>query len=202
MYHGIFQNASLYQFFYRVDCEIADSARKAGCPYDDGPLHRADYPRKPRGVPSGLDKEYERRKSFCCGREGCRHRMTPPSVRFLGRKVYVGAVIVLCTAMQHGVNHDRAQQLWELLGISRQTLKRWRMYWLQTFPATPFWKEARARFSPPVEEGDLPLSLLTRFAGELMSQLCLLMQFLLPITTGSAGNRERNLRGVNSSRRG
>jgi hypothetical protein len=40
--------------------------------------------------------------SLCCSRDGCRRRMTPPSVRFLGRRVYLGAVLVLVSAMQQG----------------------------------------------------------------------------------------------------
>jgi hypothetical protein len=38
------------------------------------------------------------RFSFCCDRDGCRNRATPPSVRFLGRKVYLGAVVMLISA--------------------------------------------------------------------------------------------------------
>ncbi|NLS97786.1 MAG: hypothetical protein GXX96_37065 [Planctomycetaceae bacterium] len=35
-------------------------------------------------------------------RDGCRKRTTPLSVRFLGRKVYLGAVVVLVAAMRQG----------------------------------------------------------------------------------------------------
>jgi len=189
MYHGLLRDSKLYVFLYRVDCEIADCAMRASCPDCGGPLHCADYPRKPRGAACTLGPESEWRKSFCCGKRGCRHRMTPPSVRFLGRKVYLGAVIVLSAAMQHGLQNGRAQQLGELLGVSRQTLQRWRTYWQQTFVQTPFWKQARALFSPPVVEGELPSSLLSRFAGELMSQLILLLRFVAPVTTGSAGQK-------------
>jgi hypothetical protein len=34
-----------------------------------------------------LDKGYGQRFSFCCAVGGCRKRTTPPSLRFLGRKV-------------------------------------------------------------------------------------------------------------------
>ena len=58
--------------------------------------------------------------------EGCRRRHTPPSVRFLGRRVYVGLVVVLVSAMRHGLTAPRVQRLREQLGIDRQTLERWR----------------------------------------------------------------------------
>lgn len=190
MYHSLLRDSKLYLFLYRVDCEMAESAMRARCPKCGGPLHRANYPRKPRGAACPLGPEYERRNSLCCGRSGCRRRLTPPSVRFLGRKVYLGAVIVLCAAMRHGLHSGRAQQLWELLGVSRQTLQRWRTYWQQTFVQTPFWKQARALLSPPVVEGELPGSLLSRFAGEWMSQLVLMLRFVAPVTTESAGHKE------------
>jgi hypothetical protein len=107
-------------------------------------------------------------------------------VRYLGRKVYLAAVIVLCTAMQHGVTPQRTAQLQEAVGVSRQTLKRWRQFWQQLFVATPFWQQGRSRFLPPVEEGDLPQSLLLRFPGELFAQLCSLLRFIAPLTTSSA----------------
>ena len=45
--------------------------------------------------PGDLPDEYRYRFSFCCDRDGCRKRVTPPSVRFLGRRVYLGAVVIL-----------------------------------------------------------------------------------------------------------
>jgi hypothetical protein len=78
------------------DPSVCDPVRAAGCPYCGAALHAGDYPRKPRGVPrSLLGPAYERRLSLCCSREGCRRRVTPPSVRFFGRRVYLGALVVL-----------------------------------------------------------------------------------------------------------
>jgi hypothetical protein len=61
------------------------------------PAGRGGLPRAPRGAAEGLDASWDSRRSFCCAVEGCRRRSTPPSVRFLGRKVYVGAIVVLAT---------------------------------------------------------------------------------------------------------
>lgn len=187
MYQRLLGDARLYIWMEQVDGELADSARQAGCQRCRGRLHQANYPRKPRGAACELGPKFEQRRSYCCAHRECRRRMTPPSVRFFRRKVYLGAVFVLCMAMQHGVQSGRALQLGELLGVSRQTLVRWRIYWQQAFVQTPFWRHARTLLSPPVAEGELPTSLLCRFAGDLMSQLIKMLRFIAPLTSGSAG---------------
>jgi hypothetical protein len=47
-------------------------------------------------------------------------------VRFLGRKVYGGFIVVLLAAMSHGLSADRVRRLRELTGADRRTLERWR----------------------------------------------------------------------------
>ena len=101
----LLRSVPLFDFLVRVDRGIADEAWKGPCPHcTGGILHRADYPRKPRGHPAGLERrwDWELRRSFCCSREGCRRRTTTPSVRFLGRRVYLGVVVALVSAMAHG----------------------------------------------------------------------------------------------------
>src|SRR5260370_36061227 len=79
-----------------IDEQIAAAVAARGCPRCGGRLHRGDYARKPRGgLIAELADGEARRISLCCDREGCRKRALPPSVRFLGRKVYVGAAIVV-----------------------------------------------------------------------------------------------------------
>ena len=90
MYHDLPDDSRFWQFLFSVDLDMADTTRSKGCSCG-GRLHRADYPRKPRGGPDDLPEEYRQRLSFCCDRDGCRKRSTPPSVRFLGRKVYLVA---------------------------------------------------------------------------------------------------------------
>jgi hypothetical protein len=106
--HAILRDANLYTFLFQIDRDLAAEARAAGC-LCGGVLHSARYPRKPRGGPRGLGPEYETRLSFCCAKEGCRRRTTPPSVRFLGQRVYLGAVVVLVSAMEGGVTLKRAE---------------------------------------------------------------------------------------------
>ncbi|MGH8654001.1 MAG: hypothetical protein ACREYE_18360 [Gammaproteobacteria bacterium] len=110
-----------------------------------------------------MGPEYESRLSFCCAKEGCRRRTTPPSVRFLGQRIYLGAVVVLVSAMEGGVTAKRAERLRDLLRMSLRTLKRWRRWWRAVFVASTFWKQAKGRFTPPVDVAALPASLLERF---------------------------------------
>jgi hypothetical protein len=165
-----------------ADIEMAAEAQAEGCACG-GVLHSARYPRKPRGgPPAGLRAEYSTRESLCCAVEGCRRRVTPPSLRFLGRRVYLGAVVVLVSAMTGGVTEKRAAKMRDFAGVSIRTLQRWRTWWLATIPRTVFWKGARGRFAPPVEETGLPGSLLERFGAAARDGLLACLRFLSPIT--------------------
>jgi hypothetical protein len=186
VYHSFLGDARFYALLHQVDCNLASEARRAGCPKCEGRVHSARFPRKPRGAPIELGGEYDWRLSFCCAREGCRRRLTPASVRFLGRKVYLGAVIVLVSTMRHGVNVGRTERLNEILGVGAKTLGRWRKWWRDVFTETPFWRAARGGFPRSVIESELPASLLARFLGEERDRLVLTLRFLSPVTTSSA----------------
>jgi hypothetical protein len=151
-----------------------------------GRLDDGRYPRKPRVSPAvKLPDDYDRRFSYSCATRTCRKRQTPASTRFLGRRVYLGAVVVLATAMQQGTTRWRASQLRELLGVSVQTLARWRAWWAEAFVESAFWKAARAAFSPPVAEKAVPSSLLERFVGDAHEQLAALLRLLSPLSTAA-----------------
>lgn len=176
----------LQQLLEKVDSDVAQAVQQGGCLHCSGKLHRADYKRKPRGGPQAPEEVY--RDSFCCDQEGCRKRHTPPSVRFLGRKVYAGMVVVLVSALQHGLKPQRVQVLRECLGIDRRTLERWRQWWLKSFAKSSFWKGARARFMPLFCQKTLPWSLCQAFQlfqVERRDRLLDLLKFLSPITTTS-----------------
>ena len=108
------------------------------------------------------------------------------SVRFLGRRVYAGVVVVLIAAMQYGLNGRRVEVLRKELKIDARTLKRWREWWLGEFVQSPFWKVARARFMPLLRETEMPLSLVGRFSATCCEGLVKLMRFLAPIMIGKA----------------
>ena len=186
MCHGYLNNASFYHFLFQIDLDIASKVQQQDCQYCCGELHSARYPRKPRGPRHCLTKDYETRLSFCCAREGCRRRTTPPSVRFLGRKVYLGAIIILITALNHGLSSQRRQLLSEQLGINPKTFYRWLKWWREFFPTSDCWQSARGQFLPRLNLIELPGALLGRFTGrDLNQRLCQFLQLLLPLSTTS-----------------
>jgi hypothetical protein len=185
MHHRLLGDASFWTFLFAVDQDLARNTRQAGCSCG-GHLHSANYRRKPRGGPEGLPPECALRLSFCCDREGCRKRATPPSVRFLGRKVYLHAVVILVAAMLQGPSPRRVRELSELCGADRRTIARWQAFWRELFPQTSFWKVARGFLVPRFDGAVLPLALLQAFlrnAADCWQDWKRLLLFLSPITT-------------------
>lgn len=160
-----------------IDDQLAEQVHQRGCIHCGGPLHCGDYPRKPRGLPEGFEEAFSSRRSWCCGH--CRKRSTPPSVRFLGRKVYVGWLVFVAVI----------QWLAGMLpaAVPRRTLRRWSHWWRAVFVELPFWKMAVGQFvPPPPDTGQLPRSLVERFTGAVESQLQQALAFVAPVTTISA----------------
>jgi hypothetical protein len=182
--HAFLSDTRFWAFLLRVDEDLAAQVRAAGCRCG-GVLHSARYPRKPRGIArSVLGEGQDLRLSFCCAREGCRRRTTPPSVRFLGRRVFLGAVLVLILALAHGLPGRVLDRLGERFGASARTLRRWRHWWQEEFVATPWWRTVRGGFIPPPPPRALPGALLERFTGaDLASRLLQMLVFLLPLST-------------------
>jgi len=52
--HVFLQDPAFVRFLNRIDEELAAAARLGGCRFCEGPLHVADYPRKPRGCPAAV----------------------------------------------------------------------------------------------------------------------------------------------------
>lgn len=186
MYHTLPPAASFWPFLLTIDRDLAETTRKQGCACG-GRLHRADYPRKPRADSHMLPETFKSRFSFCCNRDECRKRTTPPSVRFLGRKIYLGAFIILISAMRHGPTPRRARELTTLFGIDRRTIVRWEQFWREHFPQSHFWKTAGARVILLADVATLPLSLLNAF--RVRYDDCdgwgRLLRFLSPSTTAT-----------------
>lgn len=178
MCHAVLQDPAFFRFLTRLDEEFAAATRLEGCRACEGPLHVANFPRKPRGCPAAVQEEYARRFSFTCGR--CDLRATSPSVRFAGRRVYLAVVLMLVSP----AGSASAQVLRDELRIAAVTLKRWRIWWGETFPSTPFWQSMCERFMPPVPIGQLPQSLLERFETNAMTdRLTQALRFITPLST-------------------
>ena len=184
MCHALLYDPKFLALLLRIDHELAAQTRMGGC-HCGGALHRADYPRKPRGCPAEVRPDHSSRLSFCCA--VCRRRATSLSVRFLGRRVYLGLAVVLVSARPAGPT-PAAARLGLALGVARHTLARWRVWWQEHFPLTPLWRATCARFMPPVSEARLPGELIVRFAatdaGPAPEALMRLLIWLSPVTVG------------------
>ncbi len=186
MCHAFIDDTKIYQLLVKIDQDIARQVQQAGCRCG-GDLHSARYPRKPRGLRALLGEHDHYRLSFCCNLDGCRRRTTPPSVRFLGRKVYLGVMVVLISALNHGLSAARKQRLIEQLGVTPQTLSRWRRWWREVFPTSRCWQAQTGVFMPPIDTTALPDALLARLsAPDIGIKVARLLLLLSPITTVSS----------------
>lgn len=181
------------------DRQLARAVAGGGCPLCGGPLHQANYQRKPRGgllaaAGEGLAKRY----ALCCGRRGCRRRQLPPSLRFFGRRVYLEVVVLFASAVAQVSSSLRAAA--EATRVPARTLQRWLRWWREDLPQLGWWAVLRARFAPPPPEAaHLPGSLLARLMGESGGGTFALVQLaarcLAPGTTAMA-DAARFLRGA------
>ena len=160
------QQSQLFLLLHTIDVEEANEAQAAPCSCG-GRLHKAYFPRKPRGGPPGLPEEYCIRLGLCCDREGCRERVLPASVLFWGRRVYWGVVLLVGTALrQQRLEGFTAKRVQDLFGIRRLTLNRWMRYFREIFPRSGSWQRVRGRVSPSVADRELPSAVLEAFLKE------------------------------------
>jgi hypothetical protein len=179
--HTTLLNAKFYAFLHCIDKDLAANMQAGGCRRCRSTLHKNRFPRKPRGAPAGVVEPF--RQSLRCSK--CNKRHTPPSVRWLGPKVYLGAIVVLASALRAGLTNQRAAHLAECINVPKRTIERWRTWWLRDFGESAFWQNARARLMPPIAVAALPASLLERFGGpDLSSQLVAVLRFLTPLNEG------------------
>lgn len=176
--HALLQNPKFLSLLLQIDTEFAAQMHASGCPCG-GALHRADYPRKPRACPKAIRHAFDSRLSFCCSL--CRKRFTCASVRFLGRRVYLGLAVLLVSVRRARLSTAAAQVV-QMLEVPERTVSRWRSWWLQLFPATPLWLAECARFMPSVCREHLPHSLIERFTGRAADRAVHLLAFLSPLS--------------------
>lgn len=178
-----------------IDRRIAEAVAAAGCRHCGGPLHQGNYERKPRGGSiAEAGEAFTLRYSLCCGRQGCRKRALPPSLRFLGRRVYLESVVLLASALAL----ETLRMASKVTSVPARTLRRWHAWWTEALPTSAVWTELRARFvPPPPAESELPRSLLERAEAVLSvdaavsNVLLLAARWLSPVTTQSVPDGSR-----------
>jgi hypothetical protein len=182
MFDRIELGGEFFEGLMGVDAAIVEKASGEACRFCGGRLHRGDYPRKPRGGLIGRAAESFRvRFSLCCGEEGCRRRATPPSVRFLGRRVYVAAVVIVASVV--ALASATASAASRATGIASRTTRRWLRWWRGPFTTTPVFVELSGRFLPSVSRRRLPTSILERLTSVPEARVRQLLGWLMPLTT-------------------
>jgi hypothetical protein len=171
---------------FAADLAAAERIRSEGCSRcRSGRLCVANYPRKARGLDDEAEGQgrYDLRLSFCCSRDGCRRRTTPPSVRFLGRHVYVAVRVLLAVSASSGA----APAAPATPPPARQTRRRWRSFWQERLLGSAVFIEMIAsRMTSPLESAEMPDALLDRLRGDRPSRVFAMLRLLAPWTTLSA----------------
>jgi hypothetical protein len=182
----------LFVHLEALDRAIARRVAASRCPVCGGPLHTGNYPRKPRGALIAPEGETSLvRFSLCCGREGCRKRATPPSLRFLGRRVYLGVVVIVASLVAQALGAAGAKAT----GVPPRTTRRWLGWWRGPFLSTEVLHAIRARLVG-VDIGEVPRSIVERLPGTVLEQTRTMLHLLAPLTTGSVLDGARFLRDI------
>ena len=202
MLHDLRLGVELFAWLLEMDRRLARWVAILGCRYCGGRLHQSHYRRKPRGAKLAEAAEaFALRHSLCCGREGCRRRTLPPSLRFLGRRVYVEAVVLVASVVSLLQGSVKVASC--AMAVPVRTLKRWGAWWTESFPQSRAWHEIRSRLIPSPEQGILPRSLYERLEEELSrggsarspGDVCVMAaQLLAPCSTPALPDASRFVR--------
>jgi hypothetical protein len=152
----------IWEMLKRIDYELAIKTKIEGCLRCKGKLDWASFPRKPRGIES---LQSERRMSFCCRK--CRKRVTPRSVRFLWKKVYV----LLAVALEPEVG---------MIGVCRRTINRWRAWWPEHLSEGSLFC-AHFRYLLPIEFAFDLRTMIESFSETVGHNFMILARFLSPL---------------------
>jgi hypothetical protein len=193
MFEEIELGSEFFERLLAIDEAVRARVAAAGCGFCGGRLHRSDYDRKPRGgVIAAAAEAFVRRFSLCCGREGCRRRATPPSVRFLGRRVYAGAAVLIASVVTLALAASAARRA---TGIASRTTRRWLRWWRGPFAVTPVFLELAGRMVG-IERLRLPASILDAMAMPAAARVRTILAWLAPLTTSSVPDGSRFVRGL------
>lgn len=178
---GLLGNVEFHEWLFRTDVDLAEQMRRRGCQRGDcgGRLHRADFPRKVRGLAVHESSSFASRIGLCCG--WCRRRVLPPTVRFFGRSSYafIAALVAVATALARGIAPGA-----RLVGAAWSTVAGWIRFLQCDLVCRGEWQAARGRLPAVLALEQLPLSLVEVF-GSVESDDAWLsaLRWLSPITT-------------------
>ena len=180
---NLLRDSRLFEFIEEIDHDSEIKCGAGPCPHCGAKLDRAFFKRKPRLVIGEFEEQFSVRPSFSCRKDGCRKRVTPVLLRFLGRKVYVSVIVVLVATMTAGPNPKRLSQIQREIGVPPRTVRRWLIFWRKIFTTTESWRYQRGHFIPAIHEALLPFSLLDRLRSmhdDCLQAFVILLRFTYP----------------------
>lgn len=180
--------AGIFKFHARLldaDVELATRIKVSGCLHCGSRLDVANYPRKVRGLTpeEELAGGYGLRLSLCCAREGCRRRMTPPSRRFFGRRVYASVVFLHVMLAAKGARDEETPTI--ASPPTRPTRRRWSDWWRVSFVCEPWFAVLASRLAVSLDLRRPVDDLVRRFGGSLLDRISDVLGLLAPLTTRS-----------------
>jgi hypothetical protein len=131
----------LFEYLADFDKKLFIETREKGCPKCCGPLHQSSYVRTIK-LSGGVMKSLIFR-GLCCGREGCRCRVRPPSCRFFGRSqtplfLFLFAEFLMSSGDKLA---DLLDEIVDKTGVATRTIFRWRQWVNKTFSRHSRWME-------------------------------------------------------------
>lgn len=190
MYLKFYFDAILWEKLYNIDKEIANFFHGSPCQENDcpGKLNWANYLRKPRGVIDSVESWLMLKFSLCCSQQGCRTRSTPPSVRFLGRRVYIALFIMLMLLPEDDADVAKVQEKIITLppkSFDKSTFRRWFTWWNTTIPRSPIWKKMVGTLPANVDNQFLPTFIMKEFIEkhvDIEKSVTAMLEFISPIS--------------------
>ena len=194
MFEELELGSEFFEGLRAIDAEISARVAAEACRFCGGRVNQGNYLRKPRGgLLAGAAERFRVRFSLCCGRDGCRRRATPPSVRFLGRRVYVGAAVIVASII--AMARSTASDARRVTGIAPRTTRRWLRWWRGGFVMTAVFVDIAARIVG-IDRQRLPASILEHIAAPVETAMRRLLGWLAPLTTTTTPDGSRFVRGL------
>jgi hypothetical protein len=112
-------------------------------------------------------------------------------MRFLGRRVYLGAVVIVASMVAQA--RATLGALRRATGVPTRTVRRWVGWWQGPFLTTEVFIALRARLVG-VDIAQLPTSIVGRFESPWIVRIQAMLAWLAPLTTSSVPNGSRFVR--------
>ena len=143
-YQEIIKSKLFFQLLFEIDKDSSEQLKKTLSPCCGSSLHVGHYPRKVKGI-DDCEGEQQIKFSFNCSK--CRHRVNPPSLRFFNRIIFASSFFILISSLLNNNDYD-LKLASKKFSIDIRTLKKWKKWWNNIFPATVLYKKLRAFFLP------------------------------------------------------